>query len=240
MAIDIADKSQKNLELEFNKRGIWLTKFTIDGVEYGGKFDPSAEKCIKLFFDYFPNAKRILELGSLEGGHTFTLASHSGVSQVIGIEGRKDNMERARFVQKLLGIHNVDFVEANLEKVDLSRFGRFDVVFCVGILYHMPEPWLLLEQIGHVSKNLFIRTHYVDSQKSDEAVEGYEGIFYEEKGLKDSLGGLSTKSFWPSLDSLTKMLTRHGFEIFNIIYNETNHPNGPRLTAVASSKKLTA
>jgi SAM-dependent methyltransferase len=238
MVIDVSRNSHKDLELEFNKRGIWLTKFVINGVEYGGKFDPSTEKCVEWFFDYFPNIKRILELGSLEGGHTFALASHSGVNQVIGIEGRKDNLERARFAQKLLKVNNVDFIEANLENVDLSRFGRFDAVFCVGVLYHLPEPWLLLEQIGHVSKNLFIRTHYADPKKSDKTIHGYKGIFYEEKGLKDSLGGLSAKSFWPSIDSLTEMFAREGFKIFNIIHNEPDHPNGPRLTAVAS-KKLT-
>lgn len=239
MVIDISSKSQKDLELEFNKRGIWLTKFNIDGIEYGGKFDPSTEKCIEWFFNHFPNTNRILELGSLEGGHTFTLARHSGVSQVIGIEGRKENLGKARFIQKLLEVSNVDFVEGNLENINLSRFGKFDAVFCVGVLYHLLAPWLLIEQIGHISNNLFIRTHYADPKKCDEIVKGYKGIFYEEKGLKDSLGGLSAKSFWPSLDSLTKMLAREGFEIFNIIQDEPDHPNGPRLTA-ATSKKLAA
>jgi 2-polyprenyl-3-methyl-5-hydroxy-6-metoxy-1,4-benzoquinol methylase len=87
------------------------------------------------------------------------LARHAGVQRVVGIEGRQPSIDRAQFVKWVLGISNVNFVRTNLERLNLSHLGRFDVVFCVGVLYHMPEPWKLVEQIARVSNGIFLWTH---------------------------------------------------------------------------------
>ncbi len=42
----------------------------IDGVPYGGSFDAVNDPRLDLFFAAFPTPESILELGSLEGGHT--------------------------------------------------------------------------------------------------------------------------------------------------------------------------
>ncbi len=94
-----------------------------------------------------PRARRILELGSLEGAHTVQLAARPGVEEVVAIEGRAANIRKAELVTRLLEVRNVRYVEANLETTDLlAQFGRFDAIFCSGLLYHLPEPWKLIEQ----------------------------------------------------------------------------------------------
>jgi len=124
----------------FAKHAPWVTRFRIGGDDYGGSFDALNDPRLDFFCDAFPTARRILELGSLEGGHTIGLAQRPGVEQVLGIEGRAANLARALVAKEILQIGNVDFVQANLETIDLSQFGRFDAVYCSGLLYHLPEP----------------------------------------------------------------------------------------------------
>lgn len=232
------------LHAEFEKRGPWVTRFVIDGVEYGGGSDAMKDVRVDQFFRFFPNAGRILELGSLEGGHTFNLASRPGADYVLGVEGRRENVERAEFVRGLLGVENVEFRTANLEEADLASFGEFDAVFCSGLLYHLPEPWKLIEQISRVSPNLFVWTHYARGDVADSDLQvlkgarntvrnGLEGWEYREGGLKDPLSGMSPSSFWPTLDGLRDMLKTHGFEEIHLIRDNPNNPHGPAITLAA-------
>jgi len=197
------------LELEFESRGPWHTGFMINGKLYGGKTCYVADIRIQQFFEAFPDAGKILDLGILEGGQTFELARKPGVS-VIGIEGREDNFSKASFVRDLLGLDNVQLVLADLEKEDLDHLGPFDVVFCSGILYHLPRPWELIEKISRVTSNLFVWTHYMLEKAATKIVEDeYRGAWFKE-GV-DRASGLSPKSFWPTLGSLCSMIWQKGF-----------------------------
>jgi len=219
---------------EFERRGPWITKFVIGGKSYGGSYDVYADSRINQFFEAFPNAHTILELGSLEGGHSFALASRSSVRRVVAIEGRPTNVAKARFVQRILNFPNVEFITANLEQYNLSPLGDFDVVFCVGILYHLPRPWELLRGIREVSRNLFLWTHYAPEDKANEKLGTLVGMRYDELGLTDPLSGLSAFSFWPTLNSLMRMIDENGFKNVRIIENTPNHPHGPCVTLTAS------
>ncbi len=220
------------LEKEFAKRGRWVTKFTIDGKPYGGEMSFENDTRIQQFFDNFPEVHSILDLGSLEGGQTFQLAKHPDV-HILGIEGRKYNIRRAKFAQRVLGIKNVDFLLADLETTNLTSFGQFDAVFCSGILYHLSEPWKLVKQIKAVTNRLFIWTHYAGEDKADQMINGFRGWWYQEYGFKDPQSGLSPKSFWLTLQSLQAMLKQHGFTNQKIIEDNPGHPHGPCVTIAA-------
>jgi hypothetical protein len=218
--------SMVDLSAEFDKRKPWTTKYIIDGKVYGdGNFDFSSDNRLGLFFNHFQNISSVLELGSLEGGHAFALARHPGVKRVVGIEGRADSCEKARFVQDVLQVKNIEFINA-------SSLGMFEAVFCVGLLYHLPAPWILLKQVASVSHQLFIWTHYVEQQ--DTSVNGYGGSWYQEQGIQDPLSGMSQKSFWPTLDALKEMLADNGFDKTEIINQNSLHPHGPEVTLVAT------
>jgi SAM-dependent methyltransferase len=169
------------------------------------------------FFRVVPAPRRILELGSCTGAGTFQLARHPGVEEVVAIEGRDYNVEQAQRAQEMLGIMNVRFLEANLESFDLTVFGRFDAVYCVGLLYHLPRPWELLSKLETVTDVLYINTHYCPINQRALCINGYAGAKWREFGWEDPLSGLSSWSFWPTLKSLTVMLIDSGFtpEIFD-------------------------
>jgi SAM-dependent methyltransferase len=224
----------RRLDAEFAALGRWITRFAIDGTEYGGSYDALGDPRLDLFFRCFPNVRSILELGSLEGGHTLGLAARPDVERVLGVEGRPENVRKAEFVRDLLGATNVAFVTADLETAHLSDLGRFDAVFCVGLLYHLPAPWALLSEVARVSDRLFLWTHLAEEAQASDVIAGYRGTTYREAGLEDPLSGLSPTSFWPTRASLIEMLGRSGFRKVQVIEADPAHPHGSCLTLAAT------
>ena len=62
-----------NLAEEFAKLGPWIYQFQIDGQIYGGGISAVGDVRVERFLRFAPNAKTIMELGSLEGGQTLLL-----------------------------------------------------------------------------------------------------------------------------------------------------------------------
>jgi len=203
----------------FDALGPWYTCFEIDGVKLGGPNSYDDDYRVKLFFDWIGQPSSILELGSLEGGDSVQLAAPSFVKRLLGLDAREANIKRAELAAELLGRANAEFAQADLDQESLGRFGRFDAVFCAGLLYHLMRPWRLLEEIAKVTDCLFLDTQY--SATDDVTVEGYEGSLYiegrpsDEGRYSDSdvLSGLSASSFWMTLPCLTETLEQLGFAI---------------------------
>ena len=217
----------------FESLAPWVHKFRIGDRDYGGTVSAVGDVRLKQFFEFVPEPRRILELGSLEGAHSVQLAAHPGVEEVIAIEGRRTNILKAELVRRALGVRNVTFTEANLETENLSRFGRFDAVFCVGLLYHLPEPWQLIEQVAQLAPRLFLWTHYADDLAAGEIQHGCRGQIHQEGGPDEPLSGLSATAFWPTLGSLVNLLTASGYTSVTIVDHEPRHPNAPAVTIAA-------
>ena len=234
----MTEEKVTGLSEEFEKLKPWITKFHIDGKDYGGHFDALNDARIAQFFEIFPDVKNVIELGSLEGGHSFALAQNAGVERVLAIEGREKNIEKARLVQKILDDKKVEFMQGDLEKLNFESFGRFDAVFCSGLLYHLPKPWELIPKLARISPNIFIWTQISEEAKAKKMREGWRGKVYREGGFFDPLSGLSKKSFWLSLGSLIGLLTINGYREVKIIEHNLAHPNGVAVTLAATQDKF--
>jgi hypothetical protein len=130
-------------------------------------------------------------------------------------------------VQKLLKVENVRFAQADLEKRALASFGQFDVVFNSGLLYHLPRPWELLDQLRAAAPRVFLWTHYAAEDKVTETINGFPGHWFQEHGYSDPLSGLSPRSFWITLASLIGRLKQNGFDQVQIVEDNLQHQNGP-------------
>jgi len=222
-----------NLVAEFAQRGPWITQFVIDGVPSGGDYQVVNDRRVQQFLERFPNVRTILELGSLEGGHTFMLARHPGVERVLAIEGRLANIDRAKFIGSLLGVSNVQFKQANIEELQLPSLGRFDAIFCCGLLYHLPEPWKLISQTPLLAPSIFVWTVYANENEANIQIDDLRGREYIEGGVNEPLSGLSPKSIWLTLPSLLELLKRSGYGNIEVIEKQQN-PNGPAVSLVAT------
>jgi Methyltransferase domain len=226
---------KEELISEFAKLGPWIFQFKIDGQNYGGGVSVAGDARVDQFFRFAPQAETILELGSLEGAHTFILAQRPGVRRVLALEGRELNLRKARFVQEQLRVPNVTFAQANLENSDLAAFGKFDAVFCSGLIYHLPEPWKLISQLPAIAPNLFIWTHYA-AETDTEVVSGdLRGQIHPEGGPAEPLSGMSATATWLTLGSLITSLTRSGYGSVRVIDNDLTHVHGPAVTLGATT-----
>lgn len=209
------------LRWNFRKHGPWVTRFTIAGRTFGGDLSYDNDPRVRQFFEAFPETRTILEPGCLEGGMSFQLARRG--ASVVALDARRANLERARFIQELLGIEHVTFLEADLEQTPLSSFGEFDAIFCSGLLYHLSRPWKFLDGLRAASPRVLLWTHYAHGDKVRDEAEGFRGFWYREHGLKDPRSGLSPRSFWMTLPDIITRLEESGFGRVEIVQDDPEH-----------------
>jgi len=101
--------------------------------------------------------KRVLDLGC-NAGFWSLKALEAGCDFVWGIDGREMHIEQASLV---LSVKDVDparyrLTTANLFEVDLAEEPPFDIVLCLGLLYHVSKPVELLDAIASVNTDLLL------------------------------------------------------------------------------------
>jgi SAM-dependent methyltransferase len=81
---------------------------------------------------------RVLDLACLEGHYGIEFAKHG--SRVVAIEGRDANLAKTRFARDVLALDSLELVLDDVRNFSVERYGSFDVVLCLGILYHLDAP----------------------------------------------------------------------------------------------------
>jgi SAM-dependent methyltransferase len=168
------------------------------------------------------NELRILDLACLEGLYAIEFARYG--AEVVAIEGREANIEKARFVKNVFSLGNLELVQDDVRNLSKEKYGSFDVILCLGILYHLdvPDVFSFLEMISEVCRKVtLIDTHV--SQRSEKSYT-YKGkeywgssfIEHDAKSFKTrgpalwaSLDNLT--SFWPTRPSLYNLISHVGF-----------------------------
>lgn len=101
--------------------------------------------------------KRVLDLGC-NAGFWSLAAAESDAAFVLGIEGRQAAVDQARLVFTERGIERSrwQFERGDVFDFDYDSMGPFDVVLCLGLLYHVSKPVELLERIAQVNSDLLV------------------------------------------------------------------------------------
>jgi len=101
--------------------------------------------------------KRILDLGC-NAGFWSLCAIESGCDYVYGIDGRQMHIDQANFIFEVKGINKnrYFFKCGNVFDILNKDIGEFDVVFCLGLLYHISKPVTLLENISNINTDLIL------------------------------------------------------------------------------------
>lgn len=185
--------------------------------------------------------KRVLDLACGEGGHSVQFAQKG--AEVMGIEGRKLYVDRAKFAAKAMGQTQIEIIQGDVRKLD-PALGTFDVVVFSGILHHLGinDFDAMITELGrltddllliytHVSSELAVKNHrLLGPEKTANGREGY--LFREhqdnstaeqrEQQVRASLD--NTFSFWAREEELIGALKSAGFPL--ILKVLTPHPFG--------------
>jgi SAM-dependent methyltransferase len=167
----------------------------------------------------------VLDLGCNEGGYAVEFA-RAGY-QVLGLEARKGNVEHCEWLKEKLGLAGLEFVCADAR--DAAAYGTFDVVLCLGLLYHLDRPRSYLSDVlGPITRRLLLlNTHYVSpgavqhhSLSTQATHDGASGRWYDDYPESSSASEIegaawaswgNPRSFWLEKPDLLAAVQEAGF-----------------------------
>ena len=208
---------------------------------------------IKLVLQHIGSVKtfKILELGPLEGGHTYML--HEAGARVTAIEASSKAFLKCLVVKEILNLNRAHFLLGGFGPYLEKTNERFDLVLASGVLYHAMDPIELLESIARVTDKVAIWTHYwdADAVNADEKIarvfveppvdvqwRGHE-LRVHPRHYREALewggfcGGPDVTARWLERDGLMTVLGELGFAGVTVLEEEVDHVNGPAILLVA-------
>jgi len=125
----------------------------------------------------FPDL-RILDLGCGEGVYSVEAALRG--ARVLALDARIERMRHGEACARRHGLDRVRFVEDDVRRATRDRLGTFDVVYLLGLLYHLdaPEVFEVLEQARDLCEGWLLIDTLVSLAPETEVVwrgEAYRG-----------------------------------------------------------------
>lgn len=144
----------------------WHYRFEFDGGVttpiFDERFIPRHEQRRRYFFDALLGVTggslrghRVLDLGC-NAGFWSLAAIDAGADFVLGVDGRQMHVDQAKLVFEAKGIEEsrYRFEEGNIFEHDFGE--QFDVVLCLGLMYHIAKPVALFELFARVGAELVV------------------------------------------------------------------------------------
>ncbi len=171
---------------------------------------------------------RVLDVGAWDGYWSFE-ALKRGAREVVAIDDFSDFLGNLG-KDKRSGWDTFDLCreafgftaercrreEMSVYDVSEARMGRFDVVFCFGVLYHLRHPLLALDRLAAVcDQAIFIESAILDdySPYRGGIGHGYPDGHMVMEFYPDSQYGKNSTNYWvPTLHCLGHMLRSTGFD----------------------------
>ena len=196
--------------------------------------------------------KHVLELGPLEGGHSFQLEQLG--ARVTAIEGNALAFQRCLIVKNLYDMRT-KFLHGDFVKYLRTADEPFDIIFASGVLYHMTAPVQLIRHMCRLADQVFIWSQYFEEQIvqgdpklrrsfasgrtqvesiGDVQIRGHERRYnsgwltYFQPGF---CGGPDTSTYWLTLEGIRQCFDASGFEITDQKLGVSAH--GPHVTLMA-------
>jgi tRNA (mo5U34)-methyltransferase len=167
--------------------------------------------------------KRVLDLGCRDGYFSFE-AERRGASEVIGVDYTEASATGFPLAAEILN-SRVQYRLLNVYDVGPAELGTFDVIFFLGLLYHLRNPMLAIDRIRAVQAPgglIFAETQTArDADVLASATPLWE--FFP----KDSLAGDATNCWGPNLPGFVKAFEECEYEVL------ASHGDGARATLAA-------
>lgn len=186
--------------------------------------DDNRLKYILYFLDV--RDQRVLELGPMEGHHSVILEK-MGVREAVAVEGRPDNLSRCLKTKNVFGLDRTTFVCQDVAELAVGaqkpEFDPgFDLVFCLGLLYHLADPGAALSWMLTQSSKLFLGTHVPSGPTRPRSLaynyrdKTYQGSWIGEDTTKPQAGFVD-RQFWPDEPSLLRLLRDCGYDRVDVL-----------------------
>lgn len=194
---------------------------------------------------------KLIELGPLEGGHTYML-EQAGASSILSIEANTRAYLKCLVTKEILKLEKSRFICGDFVKYLGQTQEHFDLSIASGVLYHMKNPAELISLLSKTADKVFLWTHYYDKEviesdptfspkfptSSSENHEGFQHTLHNYQyqaalDWKGFCGGSAPYSNWMSRSAILDCLKYFGFNRIEVNFDDRNHPNGPSFALLA-------
>ncbi len=141
--------------------------------------------------------------------------------QVMAVDGRDENAKEGRRRHPEIKFHTKD-----VEDPSLAEFGLFDLVLCVGLLYHLENPFRAIRNLHALTGKVLV----IESM----CAPGPEPSFLLLDEGQEADQGLNYIALYPTESCLVKMLYRAGFPF---VYLFDRLPPDAQFTTTLSRKR---
>ena len=169
-----------------------------------------------------------VDIACNEGFFSFELIKKN-IRKVIGFDAREINIKKANLIKNYFRISNADFFVADINNIDTNELGKFDIVFLLGLLYHVENPLGVLRKTREMTgKVCVIDTQVIPFNASIRMGWGLKGKIQETSSViglvqeklfeKNIAGSVTGLSFVPNKEALFMMLKYAGFSEIELIH----------------------
>ena len=196
--------------------------------------------------------KKVLEVGPLEGMHTYMLHSHRP-ARIDAIEANRLCFLRCLVTKQILNIDTASFMLGDIQAWLTERDETYDFALASGVLYHMADPGEFLRLLASRTNAVFIWTHFVledampegDVRRlpfsgkvetrmvGDVPVRYYERSYHRANTNASFCGGMKDRHFWMHRDDTLMLLRKLGYSDIVIRDENLSHPGGPSFSLLA-------
>ena len=139
----------------------WHHAFEIvPGVRTQGSYDPRPLwNTLELPDDL--TGLSLADIGASNGFFSFE-ARRRG-ARVVAFDFRHKDNSGFGLAQYINGLTDIDHHQINVNDISAARFGQFDIVLAIGLLYHLSDPYRVLARCAEMcSGNLYVESYCID------------------------------------------------------------------------------
>jgi len=190
--------------------------------------------------------KTILEVGPLEGMHTYMLHKRRPL-RVEALEANQLCFLRCLVTKQILQLDSAHFYLGDAQKWLEEKDTRYDLAIASGVLYHMHEPAEFLVQMARRTDSIFIWTHFFfeeampagdvrrlpfSGKVETRSINGvpvrhYERGYFSANSNRSFCGGMRDRHYWMHRDDILELMRSLGFRRLEIAQEDLAHSGGP-------------
>lgn len=196
--------------------------------------------------------KKVLEVGPLEGMHTYMLNAKRPL-RVDAVEANRLCFLRCLVSREILNIDRARFLLGDIQSWLGEGEEVYDLAIASGVLYHMADPADFLQRISARAGAVYIWTHYFDESAMPvgdvrripfsgkveiKTIDGIKVRYYERSynhanSHPSFCGGMKDRHFWLHREDILLLLSKFGYGEILIQTDEPNHSGGPCFSLLA-------
>jgi hypothetical protein len=196
--------------------------------------------------------KKILEVGPLEGMHTYML-HRERPARIDAIEANRLCFLRCLVTRQILDISTASFLLGDIQAWLTEHDEVYDFAVASGVLYHMADPGEFLRLLASRANAVFIWTHFFleeampagdvrrnpfSGKVETKIIEGipvryYERSYQHANSNASFCGGMKDRHFWMHRDDILTLLEKLGYGDIVVKDQNFGHPGGPCFSLLA-------